>query len=102
MGYFQDRFNGNLNNFNNDDNNIPPEINIEDMQINFTYVDSQEVIGDYLNKLLEADSAEEVSQIVDELYNVAYSVGYKECVLEELESKMSLLNEIVHGDFEEE
>lgn len=76
------------------------DLDVEETIIDIELEDPEEVILDYFDSIKEADSEEEVIQLLTHLFNEAAYFGQKEGLLSDIQLKVDMLNFLENGSDE--
>jgi excinuclease UvrABC ATPase subunit len=74
---------------------------INHMEIDVYIDDPNDIIDEYFEIVKDAQSEEELYDILVEFYNAAVDNTYKQVLLNEINEKVAMLNDVQYGDDEE-
>lgn len=94
MSYFNNKFNKkncNCPSCRGIDDLIPVEdIDIEYVEIKLD--DPEEVVDQYIANILQASSEDEIASLIWMLFEDAFDIGYKQSLMDDIDNKVSDLN----------
>lgn len=91
MSYFKNKFNKN-NQCNCPECRGIPNIDVQEMVVDLELDDPDDIVDHYFEMVKEAETEEEILDLLHELFEESVSYGYKLAMIEDLGEKIQILN----------